>query len=116
MSEDGRESFLLDVYKGRIRLTKCTYQERYRDMCILVRLDVDGSPHPNPEVASVPMPYLEPYNGQEIQCPHLHIYIEGFNDKWAIPAPIKEFPRTNSLCDTLDDFFCYCNIFYRYFT
>ena len=110
ISQDGRECFLLDVYKGKIRLAKCTFQERYRDMFILVRLDVGGSPHPNPEVTSVPIPYLDPYNGLEIQCPHLHIYVEGFNDKWAIPAPIQSFPQTSDLCSTLDDFFRYCNI------
>ena len=110
ISEDGRESFLLDVNRGKIRLTKCTFQERYQDIFILARLDVGGAPHSNPEVASVPLNYLDPYNGQEIQCPHLHIYVEGFNAKWAIPVPVESFSRTNDLGGTLDDFFRYCNI------
>ena len=29
ISEDGRESFLLDISRGRIKLAKCTFQERY---------------------------------------------------------------------------------------
>ena len=110
VSEDGRESFLLDVSRGKIRINKCTFQERYRDVFILVRLDIGGAPHTNPGVASVPLLYLEPYNGQKIQCPHLHIYVEGFNHRWAVPAPVERFPQVNDLGSTLDDFFSYCNI------
>ena len=111
ISIDERESFLLDINrKGSIRLTRCTYQERYRGIFILVRLDIDGPPHTNPEVDIVPLPYLIPYNGQTIQCPHLHLYVEGFMDKWAIPAPPNEFPNTTDLYNTLEDFFRYCNI------
>lgn len=109
-SVDGRESFLININRGRIRLTKCTYQERYQEIIILVRLDIDGPPHPNPEVSSVPLPYLLPYNGQVIPCPHLHLYVEGFMDKWAIPAPSNKFPRTTDLVAILDNFFRYCNI------
>ena len=88
VSEDGRESFLLDVSRARIRLNKCTFQERYQDVFVLVRLDVDGPPHHNPTVVSVPIALHEPYSGQEIQRPHLHMYVEGFDTRWAIPAPI----------------------------
>ena len=100
----------MDVNRGRIRLTKCTYQERHQGIIILVRLDVDGPPHPNPEVNVVPFPYLSEYNGITLPCPHLHIYVEGFMVKWAIPAPEDEFPRTHDLYDTLFGFFRYCNI------
>lgn len=111
ISIDERESFLLDINrKGSIRLTRCTYQERYKGIIILVRLDIDGQPHTNPEVDVVPLPYLIPYNGQTIQCPHLHLYVEGFMDKWAIPAPPDKFPDTTNLHRTLEDFFRYCNI------
>lgn len=111
VSIDERESFLLDVNRrGRIRLTRCTYQERYRGIIILVRLDIDGQPHTNPEVDNIPFSYLAPYNGQTIQCPHLHLYIEGFMDRWAIPAPVDKFPDTSDLYVTLEDFFRYCNI------
>jgi hypothetical protein len=111
VSMDEREAFLIDINrKGRIRLAKCTYQERYQGIIILVRLDVDGRPHPNPEVENVPLPYLEPYNGQKLLCPHLHLYVEGFDDKWAIPALSDKFPRTGTIRATLDDFFRYCNV------
>lgn len=110
ISHDEQENFLMDVSRARIRLTKCTYQERYQQMVILVRLDLDGPPHTNPEVVSVPLPYLLPYNGQTIDCPHLHLYVEGFMDKWAIPTPNDEFPDTTNLYTTLQDFFHYCNV------
>ena len=109
-SQDEHENFLIDISRGRIRLTKCTYQERYQMIIRLVRLDVDGPPHTNPEVVAVPLPYLTPYNGRTIDCPHLHLYVEGFMAKWAIPAPNDEFPDTTNLYKTLQDFFRYCNV------
>ncbi len=111
ISIDERESFLIDVNRrGRIRLTKCTYQERYRGIIILVWLDINGPPHTNLETTSVPLPYFYQYNGQTIQSPHLHLYVEGFIDRWAIPAPSDIFNRTNDLYETLMDFFHYCNV------
>lgn len=86
------------------------YQERHRSIIVLVRLDINGRPHTNPEVTSVPISYLDLYNGQTIQCPHLHLYVEGFEDKWAIPAPPDKFPNASDLYTTLEDFFRYCNI------
>jgi len=110
ISQDEQENFLVDISRGRIRLTKYSYQERYQTIIILVRLDLDGPPHTNPDVVNVPLSYLTPYNGQIIDCPHLHLYVEGFMDKWAIPAPNDEFPDTINLYKTLQDFFRYCNV------
>ena len=111
ISIDGKESFLIDINrKGTIRLLKCTFQERYQGTNILIRLDIDGPPHTNPTVSSVPMPELKPYNGKTIQCPHLHIYVEGFMDNWAIPILNDKFSNTNDLYLTMEDFFCFCNV------
>jgi hypothetical protein len=110
VSLDETETFLLDITRGRIRLSKCTYQERYQGIIVLVRLDVDGPPHTNPEVSEVPLPYLTTYNGVTLPCPHLHLYVENFMDKWAIPAPENNFSNTDDLYTTLDDFFKYCYI------
>jgi hypothetical protein len=73
-SLDRRESFMLDVTRAQIKLTKATYQNRARAAIILMRLDIDGPPHRNPDGTAIP-------------CPHLHVYREGYGDKWAIPAP-----------------------------
>ncbi len=110
ISLDGRETFLLDVNRGSIRVSKCTYQERHQETIVLVRLDIDGPPHSNPEVIKVPLPYLIDYNGITIEEPHLHLYVEYFMDKWAVPVPLDKFPKINDLYETLYDFFSYCNI------
>jgi len=96
-SEDKRENFLLDISRGRIDLLKGKYQNRARQIVILVRLDFGGSPHRNPD-------------GTEIPCPHLHLYREGYGDKWAMPAPSENFPDMTDLWRTLEDFMNYCNI------
>jgi len=96
-SQDGRENFLLDVHRGRLVLSKGTYQTRARKVVILVRLDFGGPPHRNPD-------------DDVILCPHLHVYKEGFADKWAVPVPIDKFPNLSDPWATLGDFQHYCNI------
>jgi hypothetical protein len=96
-STDKRETFILDVTRYQIKLTKATFQNRARVAIILYRLDIDGAPHRNPD-------------GDEIPCPHLHVYREGYGDKWAIPAQIDKFPDTSDLFSTLEAFMQHCNI------
>lgn len=99
-SQDKREFFLLDVARGRIKLQKCTYQNRARQVVVLVRLDLEGPPHMNPD-------------GESISGNHLHIYREGFGDKWAVPVPLDKFTDPEDLWQTLDEFMRYCNIVER---
>ncbi len=82
-SSNKRKNFLFDIYRGSIKITKITYQSRVRKAYILRRLDIDGPTHTNPEVETVPFNFLKLYNGKEIPTPHLHIYIEGFGERWA---------------------------------
>jgi hypothetical protein len=98
VSSDRRENFLLDLFRGRIDLLKGTYQNRSRQVIVLVRLDFGGQPHRNPD-------------GEEIPAPHLHVFREGFGDKWAVPAPPDSFPHVGSnLWETLNDFMQFCNV------
>ncbi len=97
VSKNKRENFILDLSRGNIDLLKGTYQNRARQIVILVRLDFDGQPHRNPD-------------GQEITSPHLHIYREGFGDKWAAPVPPDVFSNVTDLWQTLLEFMTYCNI------
>ena len=60
-SLDKRENFVLDVTRAQIKLTKATFQNRVRQAIVLMRLDLDGPPHRNPD-------------GEDIPCPHLHVY------------------------------------------
>jgi hypothetical protein len=96
-STDKRESFILDIYRGRIDLLKGTYQNRARQAVVLVRLDFGGRPHRNP-------------NDQEIASPHLHVYREGYGSKWAVEVPADKFPRTDDMWQKLQDFMAFCNI------
>jgi hypothetical protein len=94
---DNREKFLLDLWRGMIRLSKIKYQTRGRKVIILVRLDIDGSPHSNPD-------------GQKIQGSHLHVYREGYEDKWAFPLDPTVFNNPSDINQTFHDFCQYCNI------
>lgn len=96
-SLDLRESFVFDIARARLRLSKCTYQERYRMTEILVRLDLDGPPHRNPD-------------GTLVVCPHIHIYREGFADKWAEALPPEAFTDSSDLVQTLREFLEYCHV------
>ena len=96
-SLDKRENFTLDVTRAQIKLTKATYQNRARQVIVLMRLDLDGPPHRNPD-------------GTEIPCPHVHTYREGFGDKWAIAAPVDLYPNTLDLFSTCEAFMYQCNI------
>ena len=97
VSTDKREYFVLDVQRNRIKVAKATFQERTRQVVTLMRLDIAGAPHRNPD-------------GIEIPCPHLHIYREGYGDKWAVPAPRDRYPDVANLFAALESFLRHCNI------
>ncbi len=86
----------LDISRGRLNLERRKYQNRTRQCIILARLDFN-SPHRNPD-------------GEEIGVPHLHLYKEGYNDKWAYPVPTDIFSNTDDHFEVLNDFMNYCNI------
>ena len=97
VSTDQRESFFLDLSRGRINLAKGTFQNRARQVVILARLDFGSKPHRNPD-------------GQKIGSPHLHRYREGYGDKWAFRVPSDLFPNPDRPWRTLKDFMRFCNI------
>jgi len=97
IAADKREHFLLDISRSRIDLLKGKYQNRARQVVVLVRLDFGGAPHRNPD-------------DEEVACPHLHVYREGYGDRWAVPIPMDSFPNVADLWQTLQDFMRYCNI------
>lgn len=96
-SADRREQFLLDLSRGRIDLLKVKMQNRGRQVVVLVRLDLAGAPHRNPD-------------DEEIASPHLHVYREGYGDKWAIPVPPDRFRNVADVWTTLEDFLRFCNV------
>lgn len=96
-SVDKREAFMLDVRRSQIKLTKATFQNRARQVIILMRLDLEGPPHRNPD-------------DTEVACPHLHVYREGFADKWAVSAPPHLYPDSASMFEKFRAFMSQCNV------
>jgi hypothetical protein len=86
----------LDITRGGISLERRTYQTRARHTAILARLDF-GPPHRNPD-------------DEEIGVPHLHLYREGYGDKWAYPVPAEHFPNIADPWLTLFDFMRFCTV------
>jgi len=97
LSEDKRNNFMLDLWRGRLELNKITYQNRVHQMIILVRLDLTGTLHKNPD-------------DEVIIGPHIHLYQEGYADKWAYPVSPDSFSNLTDQWQTLKDFMTYCNI------
>ena len=60
-SADKREQFMLDLRRARIDLRKVKMQNRGRQVVVLVRLDLGGAPHRNPDDVEVPAPHLHIY-------------------------------------------------------
>ncbi|MFQ6131520.1 MAG: hypothetical protein ACE5R4_05755 [Armatimonadota bacterium] len=98
VSADERKSFLLDVNRrGRILTARCTYQMRYQVTIHLLRLDVNGPPHTNPD-------------DEHLAGPHIHRYREGYDDKWADPVSEPDFPNLGDVRDTFLRFLDVCNV------
>jgi len=95
-NDSGDERFLLDT-RGCRRTMKLKFQTRSRKVFILARLDIEGGPHTNPD-------------GQRLGGTHLHLYREGFDDKWAAPLDPVLFPDTSSIATAFQDFCRLCAI------
>jgi hypothetical protein len=95
ISRDRREAFSLNINRKRISL-KTGYQMRGRQVVVLARLDF-AAPHRNPD-------------GSEVSVPHLHLYREGYGDKWAYPLPEDLLSRPDDQWQVLHDFMAYCRI------
>jgi hypothetical protein len=94
-SQNQRESFSLDISRRRIALTT-KYQTRGRQSVVLARLDFN-SPHRNPD-------------DTEVGIPHLHIYKEGFGDKWAYEVPADMLKNPFDAWQVPLDFMSYCSV------
>ncbi len=113
-SIDGKYEFIVDVNRASFRiLGKYTLQKRTRNTIILRRLDIEGSTHQNPiiqDIEKIPDKKLLPYNGKKIKCPHMHIYYEGFDAKWAVPLEVEIENNSDSIVECFRNFSVYCNI------
>jgi len=97
VSIDEKEDFILSIKRKQLILEKRNHLLRVRKSIVLLRLDIDGPEHTNP-------------NGEKIKGTHLHIYREGFADKWAYELPKETFSDLSDVYQTVVDFMDYCNI------
>tara|TARA_R110002124_G_scaffold56746_2_gene159775 strand:- start:146 stop:583 length:438 start_codon:yes stop_codon:yes gene_type:complete len=96
---NSKNIYLLDFYRGSFELTRYTYNKRYRQSLILLRYDSRGR-HTNPD-------------GVTFDGPHVHIFREGFNDKFAYPISDLNIEDTNSIDEVLDKLLQFCNVIKR---
>lgn len=96
-SADGQHGFFLHMRRSGKVASQVTTQERYETNEILPRLDTDGRTHTNPDDTVVP-------------TPHLHVYMEGFDDKWAFPLPEDLDVSSSDAATILVLFLKYCGI------
>ena len=99
-SLDNRESFIVDIDRnGKIEL-KSKIQERYNNNQILIRVEINGPPHTNPD-------------GTTTSRSHIHIYKEGYDLSWAYDLKSFSddlFNELNNFNKVFTDFCSYCNI------
>lgn len=89
--------FVLFNRYSRIQKEKYTLLLRYgKDQC-LIRIDVNGPAHSNPDGTCIP-------------CPHIHIQQQNFGkwDAWAFELPAL-FDNAEDRVQTFKDFLEYCN-------
>ena len=109
-SVNKKEKFIFDIQRYSISIKKIKYQTRARKVIPLRRLELNGSNHLNPETDNPPDTLLNDYIGIEVPCPHIHIYYEGWDLKWALPAELFFEIDKVDLYNSMKGFFTYCNV------
>lgn len=96
-STDKRDQFKLTIQPGKISLSKVTDQMREKNTnTILVRVDIGNVKPTNPDE-------------KVIEGNHIHLYKEGYEDKFAKPLP-SSFTNPDDPYVTLAEFMKFCNI------
>ena len=96
-SDDGTESFMLDINASRVKLIKYSYHHRSRSVIPLARLCINGAGHQNPDFTV-------------ISGLHFHRYVEGFGDKYAQELDSNLFSSPNDRVLTMQEFCKFINI------
>lgn len=97
ISTDERERFRLTVGRGYVKIEQISFQTMAHGVVVLVRVDIEGPPHRNPDNEIVP-------------TPHMHLYREGYGDRWAVPLCLSRFSNVSCQVSTLFDFMEYCGV------
>lgn len=86
--ENNNQRFKLDYQESRKVSLKLSCHHRNYGNIGLIRIDFQGSRHQNPQSLTESVPnYLYSAVGMEIppRQAHIHIYVEGFELRWAMP-------------------------------
>lgn len=93
-------NFALSIYRGNKESGRFSLDLRFKEThdC-LVRLDINGGPHKNPDGTISP-------------SSHIHIYSNAYDKKdgYAYPIDINDFPNIENLYYASISFFDYTNI------
>lgn len=91
-----KEVFHLDFYRGSFELSKYTVNNRYRQTIIMLRYD-NGGRHTNPD-------------GVLFEGPHVHLYREGYNDKFAFPVSEINVLESDTMENVFNKIMHFCNV------
>lgn len=100
-AKEGSEKFILELIRSSDKEpNKGSLSHLDEEKNMLCRLCLTRHNHYNPG------------SSKRIPAPHIHIYKEGYDDKFAYPLDGDNFPllKTNDYRDALDKFIEYCNI------
>ncbi|MCM8568624.1 hypothetical protein NE848_04490 [Gramella jeungdoensis] len=93
---NSKNLYLLDFYRGSFELSRYTFNKRYKQSIIIFRYD-NGGRHTNPD-------------GKSFDGPHIHLYKEGYNDKFAYPIEDIGIDNSDSMEEVLNKILHFCNI------
>lgn len=99
LNSKNMQDMKVSAYRGKKNPDKVSYRLIYGDYFILLRIDTkDNTPHQNPDGTLI----------APLQ-PHIHIYKEGYRDKYAYPLP-KDFSDAENIMTLFIEFLTYSTI------
>lgn len=90
------DTFLLDFYRGNFEISRYTVNHRYQQTIVLLRYD-SGGRHTNPD-------------GETFDGPHVHLFKEGFRDKFAYPVSKVGVEDSDNLETVFNKLMHFCNV------
>lgn len=99
ISVESKDTFILDFHRGKIEFKKYTYNKRFKTSIVLLRYDSSGR-HSNPPGT----------DGNSFNGPHVHIYKEGYFDKWAFPIDKISIVNKDDIGEVTKKLLDFCNI------
>ena len=91
-----RDKFILDFRRGGFEISKYSYNKRYRQTIIMVRY-CSSVRHTNPD-------------GVTFDGPHVHLFREGYDDKFAFPVSDIGVTVGEGMDVVLMKLLRYCNV------